>query len=175
MIYPCPHCQTDLEIHSVHFGKELSCPECNKAFTVEEIPPVVKYEPKEISFLQVFKIAIYAMISVLIVAAVCWGAYLAAKRFAPSLFKETKPVPKTETVDQAISRLGKRDPEKTVIYVQKTADQEESTAVQDQKNSVTPLKNRKNQPPVREIRQKNADAEQQFLNELNNAPENRKK
>ena len=79
MIYSCPHCQTDLEIHSVHFGKELSCPECNKAFTVEEIPPVVKYEPKEISFLQVFKVAIYAMISVLIVAAVCWGAYLAAK------------------------------------------------------------------------------------------------
>ena len=175
MIYPCPHCQTDLEIHSVHFGKELSCPECNKAFTVEEIPPVVKYEPKEISFLQVFKIAIYAMISVLIVAAVCWGAYLTAKRFAPSLFKETKPAPKTETVDQAISRLGKREPEKTVIYVQQPADQEESVAVQGQNPSVAPLKNRKNQVPVREIRQQNADAERQFLNDLNNAPEKLKK
>ena len=159
MIYPCPHCQTDLEIHSVHFGKELSCPECNKAFTVEEIPPVVKHEPKEIGFFQVFKVVIYAMISVLIVAVVCWGAYLAAKRLAPSWFKDLTPEPKTETIDQAMSRLDRTTPEKTVIYVQK-------------ESAENPLKPRQIPVSGKEIRQKNADAERQFLNDLNNAPKN---
>ena len=155
MIYPCPHCQSDLEIHSVHFGKELSCPECNKAFSVEEIPPVVKYEPKEIGFFQVFKAVIYAMISVLIVAAVCWCAYLAAKWFAPSWFKDLSPEQKTETIDQALSRLDRTAPEKTVIYVQNEP-------------AAAPLNPRQTPVGSKEIRQKNADAERQFLNDLNN-------
>ena len=162
MIYPCPHCQSDLEIHSVHFGKELSCPECNRSFMVEEIPPVIKYAPKEIGFFRVFKVVIYAMISVLIVAAVCWGAYLAAKRFAPSWFKDLTPEPKTETIDQAMSRLDRTAPEKTVIYVHNEP-------------AATPLTSRQIPIDGKEIRQKNADAEQQFLKDLNNAPEKLKK
>ena len=162
MIYSCPHCQSDLEIHSVHFGKELSCPECNKSFAVEEIPPVVKYQPKEIGFFQVFKVVIYTIISVLVVAAVCWGAYLAAKWFAPSWFKDLSPEQKTETIDQAMSRLDRTTSEKTVIYVQNEP-------------AAAPLKPRQTPVGSKEIRQKNADAERQFLNDLNNAPEKMKK
>ena len=142
MIYPCPHCQTDLEIHSVHFGKELSCPECEKSFTVEEIPPVIKYEPKEIGFFQVFKVVLYTLISILITSAVCIGAYSAAKKAMPSFFKKFESEPKQPTLDQIMTKLERTVPER----------------------SGKPL------DCTRGIRQKNADAENDFLQNLNIAP-----
>ena len=156
MIYPCPHCQTDLKIHSVHFGKELSCPECEKSFTVEEVPPVIKYEPKEIGFFQVFKVVLYTLISILITSAVCIGAYSAAKKAMPSFFKKFESEPKQPTLDQIMTKLERTVPERTVIYIREPASAPE--------RSGKPLDS------TRGIRQKNADAENDFLQNLNIAP-----
>ena len=153
MIYPCPHCKVTLELQSVHFGKEIACPECGERFTTEELPPVtvVHREKKEIEFFHVFKTVVYIFISVLLIGAVCWGGYCLVKRNYPTLFKDDKPEPVPPTVDEVISAFNQKIPEKTVIYVKEPAE----TLPEVQKRVYED-----------DVEKKNREAEQKFLKDL---------
>jgi uncharacterized protein YbaR (Trm112 family) len=44
MIYPCPYCDTELNLQPEHLGRLITCPACGKSFVADDIPPVTVVE-----------------------------------------------------------------------------------------------------------------------------------
>lgn len=40
MIYPCPYCDTELNLQPEHIGRRITCPACNRSFIADDLPPV---------------------------------------------------------------------------------------------------------------------------------------
>ena len=66
MIYPCPYCDTELNLQPEHIGRTITCPACNRSFVADDLPPVTihKRGQEASSFTNVFKIVLYVIISV---------------------------------------------------------------------------------------------------------------
>lgn len=68
MIYPCPYCNTSLDLQPEHIGRRITCPACSKTFIADDLPPVSVHveKPDASSFENVFKVIIYIIITLII-------------------------------------------------------------------------------------------------------------
>lgn len=69
MIYPCPYCETNLELQPEHIGRRITCPACNRSFIADDLPPVTiaaKTPPQKSgsSFGNIFKIVFYVFLAI---------------------------------------------------------------------------------------------------------------
>ena len=69
MIYPCPYCDTELNLQPEHIGKTITCPACNRSFVADDLPPVTiaaKTPPQKSgsSFGNIFKIVFYVFLAI---------------------------------------------------------------------------------------------------------------
>lgn len=69
MIYPCPYCETNLELQPEHIGRRITCPACNRSFVADDLPPVTiaeKTSPQKSgsSFGNIFKIVFYVFLAI---------------------------------------------------------------------------------------------------------------
>lgn len=69
MIYPCPYCDTELNLQPEHIGRRITCPACNRSFIADDLPPVTiaaKTPPQKSgsSFGNIFKIVFYVFLAI---------------------------------------------------------------------------------------------------------------
>ena len=70
MIYPCPYCETKLNLYPEHIGKTISCPACNRAFVANDTSPVTIATPEQIkaesptSFKSIFNIVLKVFLAI---------------------------------------------------------------------------------------------------------------
>ena len=69
MIYPCPYCDTELNLQPEHIGQTITCPACNRSFVADDLPPVTiaaKTPPQKSgsSFGNIFKIVFYVFLAI---------------------------------------------------------------------------------------------------------------
>ena len=90
MIYPCPYCDTKLNLYPEHIGKTISCPACNRTFVANDMPPVTIATPEQIkgstSFKSIFNIVLNVFFAVLILGAIITvGYFIIDYASAPSI------------------------------------------------------------------------------------------
>ena len=160
MIYSCHCCGTKLVLQPEHLQTEIRCPECEKSFTAEKIPPVEVYrqEPQPVSFFRIFQIVIYAFISISLILLFCLALYISAKHFFPEYFKEHEKKQERLQEDRhnvlALEELRQQNIENSerIISRQRSAEDEAD----------------------RSIRDKNKEAEEAFLKEYDRLQERKK-
>ena len=92
MIYPCPYCETKLNLQPEHAGKTISCPACNRAFVADDTPHVTIATPDQIkaesptSFKSIFNIVLKVFLAILILGAIITvGYFIIDYASAPSI------------------------------------------------------------------------------------------
>ena len=82
MIYPCPYCDTELNLQPEHIGRRITCPACNRSFIADDLPPVTIATPDQIkaesptSFKNIFNIVLKVFLSILILSVIITIGYL---------------------------------------------------------------------------------------------------
>lgn len=76
MIYPCPYCETNLNLQPEHIGRTITCPACSRSFVADDLPPVTiaeKTSPQKSgsTFGNIFKIVFYVFLAIFLLGLIC--------------------------------------------------------------------------------------------------------